>query len=75
MKTGRALLGVLAALVSGAVLGVIFAPDRDAETRRRGEELAEALNKSIDEKFDRLAGKMNAKRENDSLLTKKPEVN
>jgi len=60
MKKGKAVLGVLAALAAGAILGVIFAPDKDSEAGRNitklGENLSDSLNKSIDKKFEELAG-------------------
>ncbi|MEX1238910.1 MAG: YtxH domain-containing protein [Cyclobacteriaceae bacterium] len=83
MKKGKALLGVLAGLAAGAVLGVIFAPDKDSESRRNisrmGEDLTKTLNKSIDKKFEelegRMAGKMKVKAENELLSHKRTETN
>jgi gas vesicle protein len=58
MRTGKALLGVLAGMAAGAALGLLFAPGKGSETckkvSRKGEDLAEALNDRIDEKFDEL---------------------
>ena len=58
MNSGKALLGVLAGIATGAVLGVLFAPDKGVNTRKniskKGEDLANALNEKIDEKFDEL---------------------
>lgn len=60
MNTGKALLGVLAGVAAGAVLGVLFAPDKGANTRKnvikKSEDLANALNDKVDEKFDELMG-------------------
>lgn len=59
MRPGKTLLGVLAGFAAGAALGVLFAPDKGASTRknisRKGEDLAAAVNESIDEKFEKLA--------------------
>lgn len=56
MNSGKAFLGVLAGVAAGAVLGMLFAPG--SRTRKniskKGEDLADALNEKIDEKFDEL---------------------
>lgn len=65
MNTGKALLGVLAGIAAGAVLGVLLAPSKGAHTRKsiskKGEDLADALNEKIDAKFDELMGVVNRK--------------
>ncbi|MFT3980854.1 MAG: YtxH domain-containing protein [Ferruginibacter sp.] len=49
MKNGQLVVGVLAGLFAGTVLGVLFAPAKGSETRRRilgkrpAEELAEEI--------------------------------
>lgn len=76
MKTGKALLGVLTGLVAGAVLGVIFAPDKGSEAAknilRLHEGLAGDIKRNIDEKLgeltDRIAGKTGIKYQNDRAL-------
>ncbi|HEY5749844.1 MAG TPA: YtxH domain-containing protein [Chryseolinea sp.] len=58
MDSKKALLGIVAGIAAGAVLGVLFAPEKGSRTRkgitRKGEDLAEALNDKIDEKLDNL---------------------
>jgi gas vesicle protein len=59
MKTSRALLGVAAGIAAGAILGILFAPDKGRDTRkkiyRKGEDLADELNDKIEKKFDEFA--------------------
>lgn len=35
MDTGKVLLGILAGLATGAVLGILFAPDKGSDTRKK----------------------------------------
>ena len=82
MNTGKALLGVLAGVATGAVLGMIFAPSRRSHSRKniskKSEDLAKALNDTIDERFDELVtaitGKVKkSKSQNGSIPTGKIE--
>ncbi|MEQ9377643.1 MAG: YtxH domain-containing protein [Imperialibacter sp.] len=65
MTTGKALLGVVAGMAAGALLGVLFAPQKGARTRRdiveKGEDLAEALNETVEKKFNELMGSFTGK--------------
>ena len=58
MTAGKALLGVMAGIAAGVALGMIFAPEKGEHTRKniskKGEELANALNEKMEEKFDEL---------------------
>lgn len=68
MSTGKIVLGVLAGIAAGTVIGVLVAPDKGTETRRkirqRGEDLVDnvkdGMSSMVDDavgKFDRLRGK------------------
>lgn len=51
MSTGRIILGTLAGLAAGAVIGILFAPDKGTSTRKkivdRGEDYVENLKGKI----------------------------
>ena len=38
MKTGKVVLGTVAALALGAIAGILFAPEKGSELRKRSEE-------------------------------------
>ncbi len=61
MESGKVVLGVLAGLAAGAVLGILFAPDKGTETRkkitRKGEEYAGALEEKYEELLDAVSHK------------------
>jgi gas vesicle protein len=63
MTTGKVLLGVLAGVAAGAILGILFAPDKGYETRKKiaksGKDLTDNINETLkvfmadlSEKFD-----------------------
>lgn len=58
MTNGKAVLAVLAGVVAGAALGVLFAPDKGSEVRKKiakkGDDLADALSSKIHTKFDKV---------------------
>lgn len=83
MNSGKALLGVLAGIAAGAALGVLFAPEKGSNTRRKivkkGEDLANNINKKLDEKLDVVMSAITAKSKNsksqaDVVGTAKPEM-
>lgn len=58
MTTSKAILGILAGIATGAVIGVFLAPEKGDKLRRnisrKSEDLADAINDKIDEKFEEL---------------------
>ena len=61
MSTGKVLLGVLAGVAAGAILGVLLAPDKGANTRaklsRKGQDYADGLKDKFDEFVEGVVGK------------------
>lgn len=62
MSTGKILLGVLAGVAAGALLGVLFAPDKGSVTRKKiikkSDEYADALNEKFNEYMDTISEKI-----------------
>ena len=50
-NTGKILVAIVAGAAVGAILGVLFAPDKGSETRRKISEQGEKLADSIKDKF------------------------
>ncbi len=59
MKSGRNLLVILAGAAAGAVLGILFAPEKGKVTRRRISKKGEAYAAAAKEKYDELLGDVN----------------
>lgn len=62
MSTGKILLGVLAGVAAGALLGVLFAPDKGSVTRKKivkkGDHYADALKEKFNEYMDTISEKI-----------------
>lgn len=54
MSTGKVFLGVLGGVAAGALLGVLFAPNKGSRTRRKIAKTGERYSEKIQEKFDDL---------------------
>jgi gas vesicle protein len=52
MSAGKVLLGVVAGLAAGALLGVLFAPEKGSDTRKIIKKKSEDLADEFKEKFD-----------------------
>ena len=67
MSSGKVLLGVLAGVAVGAVLGVLFAPDKGWNTRKRiskkGEDLVDDLKEKFEEFLDSISEKVDEVKE------------
>lgn len=62
MKAGNVLLGAIAGLAAGAVLGILFAPDKGTETRKKvskkGKEVADNVTEKYNDVVSMLATKL-----------------
>ncbi len=62
MSTGRVIAGALVGLAAGAILGVLFAPDKGTETRRKigkkGKDTADDLKSKYNEAVDTVSSKI-----------------
>lgn len=58
MKNGKAILGIAAGIAAGAAIGMMFAPDKGRQTRKKMmksvEDLASAIDNRIEQKFSQL---------------------
>lgn len=51
MDAGKVVIGVMAGLATGALIGVLFAPDKGYKTRKRIGREAEKITDDITDKF------------------------
>jgi gas vesicle protein len=61
MSSGKVLLGVLAGFAAGALLGILIAPEKGSDTRKKlskkGDDFAEALKEKFNEFLDSVSEK------------------
>ncbi|HSO86764.1 MAG TPA: YtxH domain-containing protein [Draconibacterium sp.] len=67
MSSGKVLLGVLAGVAAGALVGILFAPEKGSTTRRKivskGEEYVDDLKEKFGEFVDKVAEKFETAKE------------
>jgi gas vesicle protein len=52
MSTGKIILGVVAGAIAGSIIGILFAPDKGAETRNKIVHKGEGYADNIKEKVN-----------------------
>jgi gas vesicle protein len=62
MSSGKLLLGVLAGVAAGALIGILFAPEKGTETRKKiakkGEDYVGGIKEKFNDLIDDLTKKM-----------------
>jgi len=66
MNSGKVIIGALAGLAAGALIGVLFAPDKGSESRhkivKKGEDYLDSVKNKFNSLLDTIAGKYNGGR-------------
>jgi len=68
MNTGKVALGVLAGLATGAILGILFAPEKGSVTRKKiadkGKDSIDGLKTKYNTVIDNLSSRLEAVKQN-----------
>ncbi len=75
MSSGKVLLGVLAGVAAGALVGILFAPDKGSATRKKiakkGTDYADELKDKFNEFIESITDQIDAAEEEAEDLVKK----
>lgn len=61
MGSGKVVLGVLAGVAVGATLGILFAPDKGSNTRKKISRKADDYTEELEEQFNHLVKNLTRK--------------
>ncbi|MDP2724332.1 MAG: YtxH domain-containing protein [Bacteroidales bacterium] len=61
MNSGKVFFGILAGLAAGAMLGLLFAPEKGSNTIKKITEKGDDFMDDLDQKFDRFLDIINQK--------------
>lgn len=61
MKRGKVLLGILGGVAAGALLGILLAPDKGTNTRKKIIKKGEGYVDGVKEKFNEMIDDVNSK--------------
>lgn len=64
MSSGKVVVALLAGVAAGAVLGILFAPEKGSETRKKISGEGNNLKESMKEKFNQFLDDISEKYEN-----------
>jgi gas vesicle protein len=64
MKNGKVILGVLAGAATGAILGILFAPDKGVKTRKKIAKRSRKYVDDVGQSFNSIIDEMSSKLKN-----------
>jgi gas vesicle protein len=78
MDTGKVVLGVLAGVAAGAILGILFAPAKGSDTRKnickKGEDYTDAIKDKFNEFIEEISGKFDKVKEDVSEFAEQAQT-